>query len=55
MKAALVIFRLFLLVSAVLFAGVSLFPSTSKASFCPQTCGPSGPLACNGPNCRRPE
>jgi hypothetical protein len=55
MKNALVTLRLLLLLAAVLFAGVSLFPSSSKASFCPTTCGPQGPLACNGPNCRRPE
>lgn len=55
MKTTLVIFRLFLLVSAVLFAGVSLFPSTSKASFCPVTCGPSGPIGCGSSSCRRPE
>jgi hypothetical protein len=55
MKTTFVILRLLLLASSVLFAGVSLFPSSSKASFCPTTCGPVGPIACNGPNCRRPE
>jgi hypothetical protein len=55
MKNVFVVLRLLFLLASVLFAGVSLFPSTSRASFCPKTCGPQGPIACGGASCRRPE
>jgi len=55
MKNVLIALRLMLLLAAVLFAGVSLFPSPSRASFCPSTCGPVGPISCGGSSCRRPE
>jgi hypothetical protein len=55
MKNVFVVLRLLFLLASVLFAGVSLFPSTSRASFCPSTCGPQGPIACGGSSCRRPE
>lgn len=56
MKKVYVSLRLAFLLGSVLFAGLSLFPSESKASFCEKTCGPVGPISCGASSsCRRPE
>lgn len=55
MKKIYVSLRLAFLLGSLLFAGLSLFPSESKASYCQPTCGPQGPIWCGGSSCRRPE
>ena len=56
MQKVYVSLRLAFLLSSLLFAGVSLFPSESGAAYCQPTCGPSGPFSCGSTSsCRRPE
>ena len=56
MKKVYVSLRLAFLLGSVLFAGLSLFPKESKASYCQPTCGPVGPISCGTTSsCRRPE
>jgi hypothetical protein len=55
MNKLFAVLRLTFLLASVLVAGLSLFPSESSASFCPQFCGPQGPIWCGGSSCRRPE
>lgn len=55
MKKVYVSLRLAFLLGSLMFAGLSFFPSESKAAYCKPECGPQGPIWCGGSSCRRPE